>query len=74
LKVPAEKKEARMAWHCLQRAVWRNGGCNSLESATKQQVKWLVASAGSPPLRQAATTLAAMPGVCSGTMKQKIER
>jgi len=28
-----------------------------LDSATEQQVKWLVASAGSPPLRQAATTL-----------------
>jgi hypothetical protein len=26
----------------------------------KQQVKWLVASTGSPPLRQAATTLAAI--------------
>jgi hypothetical protein len=28
----------------------------------KQQVKWLVASVGSPPLRQAATTLYVMPG------------
>jgi len=45
--------------HSAQRAVWRNGGCGSLESTTKQQVKWLVASAGSPPLRQAATTLEA---------------
>ena len=42
-----------------QRAVWRNGGCDSLESTTKQKVTWLVASAGSPTLRQAATTLAA---------------
>jgi len=33
-----------------------------LESTTKQQVKWLVASAGSPPLRQAATTLVASGG------------
>jgi len=41
------------------RAVWRNGGCTSLKSVTKQQVKWLVASVGSPPLRQAATTLVA---------------
>jgi len=48
-----------MAWHCLQRAVWRNGGCGSLESTTKQRVKWLVASVGSPPLRQAAATLVA---------------
>jgi len=40
-----------------QRAVWRNGGCASLESVAKQQVTWLVASIGSPPLRQAATTL-----------------
>jgi hypothetical protein len=31
-----------------------------LNSATKQQVKWLVASAGSPPLRQAAATLGVM--------------
>jgi hypothetical protein len=28
-----------------------------LDSVKKQQVKWLVARAGSPPLRQAATTL-----------------
>jgi len=48
--------------HCLQRAVWRNGGCGSLESTTKQQITRLVASTGSPPLRQAATTLAAMRG------------
>jgi len=40
--------------HCLQQAVWLNGGHASLESATKQQFKWLVASIGSPPLRQAA--------------------
>jgi hypothetical protein len=38
----------------VQQAVWHNGGCASSESATKQQIKWLVASAGSPPLRQAA--------------------
>jgi hypothetical protein len=30
----------------------------------KQQVTWLVASAGSPPLRQAATTLYAILGQC----------
>jgi len=42
-----------------QRAVWRNGGCISSESITKQQVTWLVASVCSPPLRQAATTLSA---------------
>jgi carbon monoxide dehydrogenase subunit G len=42
-----------------QQAVWRNGGCASLESATEQQVKRLVASVGSPPLRQAADTLSA---------------
>jgi hypothetical protein len=36
----------------------------------KQQVKWLVASVGSPPLRQAATTLEAMAG--QGTAKQRI--
>jgi len=35
--------------HCQQQAVWRNGGCGSLKS-----IKWLVASTGSPPLRQAA--------------------
>jgi len=28
-----------------------------LENTIKQQVTWLVASVGSPPLRQAATTL-----------------
>jgi len=43
--------------HSTQRAVWRNGGCGSLESTTEQQVTWLVASVGSPPLRQAADTL-----------------
>jgi len=32
-----------------------------LESTTKQQVTWLVASVCSPPLRKAATTLHAMP-------------
>ena len=55
--ISVERNYWGMAWHCLQRAVWRNGGCGSLESITKQQVKWLVASAGSPPLRQTATTL-----------------
>jgi len=54
-----------------QRAVWRNGGCASLKSVTKQQVKWLVASVCSPPLRQAATTLTASGGQ-SGTKKMKI--
>jgi len=39
-----------------QRAVWRNGGCGSLEITAKQQVTWLVASVCSLPLRQAATT------------------
>jgi len=58
--ISVERNYWGMAWHCLQRAVWRNGGCGSLESTTKQQVKWLVASAGSPPLRQAAATLNAM--------------
>jgi len=48
-----------MAGTDTQRAVWRNGGCGSLENTNKQQVKWLVANVGSPPLRQAATTLAA---------------
>jgi len=57
-----------------QRAVWRNGGCGSLENAAKQQVKWLVASVGSPPLRQAATTLCASGGQSSRTMKWNIER
>jgi len=32
-----------------------------LENTTKQQVKWLMASVGSPPLRQAAPTLGVMP-------------
>ena len=49
-----------MATYSVQQAVWHNGGCVSLENTTKQQVKWLVASAGSPPLRQAATTLCAV--------------
>jgi hypothetical protein len=53
-------KMSREGSHSLQRAVWRNGGCASLDNVTEQQVKWLVASAGSPPLRQAATTLPAM--------------
>jgi len=57
--ISVERNYWGMAWHCLQRAVWRNGGCTSFESTTKQQVTWLVASVGSPPLRQAATTLAA---------------
>jgi hypothetical protein len=52
-KETAERKEARMAWHYRQRAVWHNGGCASSDNATEQQVKWFVASAGSPPLRQA---------------------
>jgi hypothetical protein len=26
-----ERKEARMAWHYIQRAVWHNGGCASLD-------------------------------------------
>ena len=65
LKIMTERKKARMAWHYIQRAVWHNGGCASLESVAKQQVMWLVASAGSPPLRQAATTLYVMAGhVC----------
>ena len=51
-----------MAGTDTQRAVWRNGGCGSLESVAKQQVKWFVASASSPPLRQAATTLVAILG------------
>ena len=54
----------------VQRAVWRNGGCNSLENTIKQQVTWLVASVGSPPLRQAATTLCAICGQRSGTPKR----
>jgi hypothetical protein len=58
----AARKKGGMAWHCLQRAVWHNGGCASLDNVTKQQVKWFVASAGSPPLRQAATTLATISG------------
>jgi hypothetical protein len=46
---------------------WHGTACNERFGAMagvprwigneKQQVKWLVASAGSPPLRQAATTL-----------------
>jgi len=40
--------------HCLQQAVWHNSGCNSLENTTKKKITWLVASVGSPPLRQAA--------------------
>jgi hypothetical protein len=62
LKNLPERKEARMARHYIQRAVWHNGGCASLDSTIEQQVKWLVASAGSPPLRQAATTLVASVG------------
>jgi hypothetical protein len=57
LKNSPERKEARMAWHYIQRAVWHNGGCVSLDSTTRQQVKWLVASVCSPPLRQAAALL-----------------
>ena len=37
-------------------------GAASLESATKQQVTWLVASVGSPPLRQAAIPLSVILG------------
>jgi predicted HTH transcriptional regulator len=48
-----KEKKGGMAWHCLQRAVWHKGGCASLDSTTKQQVKWLVVSVCSPPLRQA---------------------
>ena len=33
--ISVERNYWGMAWHCLQRAVWRNGGCGSLESATK---------------------------------------
>jgi hypothetical protein len=51
-----------MATYGIQRAVWHNGGCISSDNVTEQQVKWLVASAGSPPLRQAVTTLYVMPG------------
>jgi len=36
LKVPAERGKSVMAFYCLQRAVWHNGGCVSLDSATKQ--------------------------------------
>ena len=50
-----------MAAYGIQQAVWHNGGCASLESAAKQQIKRLVASVGSPLPRQAAKTLAAMP-------------
>jgi hypothetical protein len=32
LKNSSERKEARMAWHYIQRAVWHNGGFTSLES------------------------------------------
>ena len=62
LKNTSEREKGGMAWHCLQRAVWHNGGCTSSDGATKQQVKGLVASAGSPPLRQATTTLCAILG------------
>jgi hypothetical protein len=31
LKETTERKEARMAWHYIQRAVWHNGGCASLD-------------------------------------------
>ena len=64
--ITVERTYWGMAWHCLQRAVWRNGGCGSLESVTKQQVTWFVASVCSPPLREAATTLCAMPERVSG--------
>jgi hypothetical protein len=37
----------------------------------KQQVKWLVASVCSPPLRQAATTLAAIWGQCLAKIKKE---
>jgi hypothetical protein len=57
LKDLSERKKGGMACYCLQRAVWHNGGCVSLDSATKQQAMWISASANSPPLRQAAATL-----------------
>ena len=53
-KVTTDKKREKNGNHSAQQAVWHNGGCASLESTTKQQIKWLVASVGSPPLRQAA--------------------
>ncbi|MCL2289320.1 MAG: hypothetical protein FWC34_01245 [Bacteroidetes bacterium] len=31
LKETPERKKGGMAWHCLQRAVWHNGGCASLD-------------------------------------------
>ena len=72
-------RHRKMSWegsYCLQRAVWRNGGCGSLESVTKQQVTWLVASVGSPQLRQAATTLGASGGQSSaqGTRNETVRR
>ena len=59
-------KESERKRPNAQRAVWRNGGCGSLKSTAKQQVTCFVASVGSPPLRQAATTLWAMRGLCIG--------
>jgi hypothetical protein len=62
MRITAEKKEGKNERPVAERAVWHNSGCTSLDSATRQQVKWLVANAGSPPLRKAATTLAAIAG------------
>ena len=44
LIITAEKEEEANGRHCQQQAVWHNGGCALLESATKQQITWLVAS------------------------------
>jgi hypothetical protein len=48
-------------------------GVPRLKVGEKQQVTWLVASAGSPSLRQAATTLAAIAGQRVGNRKRKID-
>jgi hypothetical protein len=62
----AQPKMNKIAWvgenneylsHFSQRTVWYNGECTSLDGAAKQQVMWIVASAGSSPLCQAATTI-----------------
>jgi len=46
-----------------------------LDSVTEQQVKWLAASVGSPPLRQAATTLTATAGrQCKLETNKKIKK
>jgi len=62
-----------MACYCLQQAVWLNGGYGSLENATKQQIIWLVASAGSPPLRQAAGRCTQGGNVPADTTENKVE-